>query len=297
MAYVAYVTQLKNVRKHPNADRLLMAEVFGNQIVVSTDYSEGQLGVYFPVDGQLSEEFVIQNHLARKLKDGTPDSGYMDIDKRNVTAIKLRGEKSEGLFLPMTCLAYTGINIDAFRLGDQITEINGKIICQKYIPRCNHGQGQVSQGNKTRKKRVNIAPLFAEHADTEQLAYNLSAFKAGDEVEITLKMHGTSQRTGYLPVLKGYKRSLWDIIARKQGKPVYDWDYVTGTRRTVIESFGKEGGFYGDNEFRKQHEDAFRGKLWKGETVYYEVVGFTNTGTPIMSDVSNKKLNDKEFVR
>ena len=37
-----------------------------------------------------------------------------------------------------------------------------------------------------------IAPLFTEHCDTEQLAYNLSAFKPGDEIEITLKMHGTS---------------------------------------------------------------------------------------------------------
>ena len=46
-----------------------------------------------------------------------------------------------------------------------------------------------------------------KHADTEQLAYNLGAFKVGDEIEITLKMHGTSQRTGYLPVLKGYRRS------------------------------------------------------------------------------------------
>jgi hypothetical protein len=35
----------------------------------------------------------------------------------------------------------------------------------------------------------------------------------------------------------------------------------------------------------------------KGETVYYEVVGFTTNGTPIMSDASNKKLNDKEFIK
>jgi hypothetical protein len=35
----------------------------------------------------------------------------------------------------------------------------------------------------------------------------------------------------------------------------------------------------------------------KGETVYYEVVGFTTTGQPIMGDVNNKKLNDKEFIK
>jgi hypothetical protein len=31
--------------------------------------------------------------------------------------------------------------------------------------------------------------------------------------------------------------------------------------------------------------------------VYYEVVGFTDTGAPIMAECANKKLNDKEFVK
>jgi hypothetical protein len=153
----------------------------------------------------------------------------------------------------------------------------------------------VSGGNKTRKHKVPTAPLFKEHADTEQLAYNLSAFKVGDEIEITLKMHGTSQRTGYLPVLKGYKRTFLDWLFRREGKPVYDYGYVSGTRRTVLEDY--EGGYYGSNEFREQHSKTFESKLWKGETVYYEVVGFTTAGVPIMGDANNKKLNDKEFIK
>lgn len=295
MAYVAYVTTLKNITKHPNADRLLIAEVFGNKTIVSNEYKEGQIGVYFPVDGQLSEEFVVQNHLARKLRDGTEDTGYMDIEKRNVGAIKLRGEKSEGLFLPLSCVAYTGVDLAMLNEGDVFTELNGHSICQKYIPARKNYSEYRAKGNRTRKKKVNIAPLFLEHADTEQLAYNLGAFKSGDEVEITLKMHGTSQRTGYLPVLKGYKRSLWDRITRKEGKPIYEWGYVSGTRRTILKNF--EGGFYGNDEFRKTHEDVLYGKLWKGETVYYEVVGYTTDNKPIMGDASNKKLNDKEFVK
>jgi hypothetical protein len=140
-----------------------------------------------------------------------------------------------------------------------------------------------------------IAPLFTEHADTEQLAYNLGAFKPGDEIEITLKMHGTSQRTAHLPVFKGYKRTFWDKLLRREGTPIYDWGYVSGTRRTVLENF--EGGYYGSNEFREAHSKFFEGKLWKNETVYYEVVGFTHTGAPIMATADNKKLNDKDFIK
>ena len=139
-----------------------------------------------------------------------------------------------------------------------------------------------------------MAPLFTEHADTEQLAYNLGAFKPGDEIEITLKMHGTSQRTGYLPVFKGYKRTFKDWLLRRNGKPIYDWGYVSGTRRTVLDNY--DGGYYGSNEFREQHSKTFEGKLWKGETVYYEVVGFTHTGAPIMAEGNNEKLG-KDFVK
>ena len=298
--YKAYITALSNVRPHPNADKLRLADVFGNTVCVSLDYYEGQVGLYLPSDGQISVEFGEKNNLLRKKDDaGNNIGGYIDAVKRNITAIRLRGEKSDGLFLPLSCLNYCYAHGDAsieLRVGDVIDGVvNGHDICTKYIPRTNHRQGHVSEGNKTRKKRAATAPLFAEHADTEQLAYNLGAFKAGDEIEITLKCHGTSQRTGYLPVLKGYKRTLLDRILRREGKPIYDWGYVSGTRRVVLENY--EGGFYGDNTFREQHSKMFEGKLNKGETVYYEVVGFTTSGAPIMGSVDNKKMQDKEFIK
>lgn len=312
MSYCGYVTTLKNVRPHPNADRMKLADCFGNTVCVGLDAAEGEIGVYFPVDGQLSVEFCqVHDLMRRKDENGNPAGGYLDPEKRNIKAVKLRGEKSDGLFMPFSCLAYTGVNLDDIDVGDTITTVNGHEICQKYIPKSNSKAHQNS-GNKTRKRKDPIAPLFQEHADTEQLAYNLSAFKPGDEIEITLKMHGTSQRTAYLPVFKGYNDSFgcWAGNAirhllnkmgayhgedRHDGKPIYDWGYVTGTRRVVLDDF--DGGFYGSNEFRKQHADFFEGKLWKGETVYYEVVGFTHTGAPIMASASNSKVSDKEFTK
>ena len=292
--YNAYVTRIKNLRKHPNADRLQLGECFGNTVCVSLDYVDNQLGLYLPCDGQLSVEFAEANNLLRKKDDaGNSIGGYMDPNKRNVTAIRLRGEKSDGLFLPLTCLESFG-DVSTLKEGDVINTFNGHEICCKYIPRRNHRQGHVSDGNRTRKKKVDVAPLFAEHADTEQLAYNLGAFKPGDEIEITLKMHGTSQRTGYLPIFKGYKRTFKDWLLRRDGKPIYDWGYVSGTRRTVLDNY--DGGYYGSNEFREQHSKTFEGKLWKGETVYYEVVGFTHTGAPIMAEGNNEKLG-KDFVK
>ena len=319
MAYFGYITTLKNVRPHPNADRMKLADCFGNTVCVGLDAVDGDVVIYFPTDGQLSVEYCEYNNLVRKKdENGNNIGGYLDPDKRNIRTIKLRGEKSDGLVMPLESLAFCfevnnpDVGVMNLSVGDRIDVVNGHEICKKYIPRSNARVGKVSDGNKTRKKKVPVAPLFVEHADTEQLAYNLGAFKSGDEIEITLKMHGTSQRTAYLPVFKGYKKDFWGRIlncvkpnsefakklikrAENFATPIYDWGYVSGTRRTVLDNY--DGGYYGSNEFREQHSKFFEDKLWKGEEVYYEVVGFTHTGVPIMATADNKKLNDKEFVK
>lgn len=297
--YKAYITTLKNVRKHPNADKLLLADCFGNTVCVSLDYTEGMVGVYFPTDGKLSEEFCAQHNLVRKKdENGVNIGGYLDPEKRNITAIKLRGEKSDGLFMPISCLDYcfdVAVAEDVLNVGDTIDVVNGHLICEKYIPKKANRTSAGGAGTRAhRRAKRSIAPTFFEHADTEQLAYNLAAFKPGDLVEITLKMHGTSQRTGYLKVFKGMKRTFWDKIFRREGTEIYDWGYVSGTRRTVLDDF--EGGFYGSNAFREIHAKQFEGKLRKGETVYYEVVGFTDTGAGIMGAGNNEKLG-KDFVK
>ena len=296
--YKAYITYVKNIRPAENSDFLNACEVFGNTTIIDKTITEDTLVLYLPSDGQISIEFGEKNNLFRKKDDaGNNIGGFVDPVKRNITAIRLRGNRSDGLVLPISCLNYCYTHGDAsaeLRAGDIINgTLNGHEICCKYIPRTNHRSSNMS-GNKTRKKKKPIAPLFTEHCDTEQLSYNLNVFRPGDQIEITLKMHGTSMRTGYLPVLKGYKRTFLDKIFHREGKPIYKYDYISGTRRTVLEDF--EGGFYGSNAFRKQHHDKFIGKLHKGEEIYYEVVGFTHTGAPIMAEGNNEKLG-KDFVK
>ena len=290
-----FVVEIKELKPHTNADKLQLATFFGETVIVGLDTKIGDIGIYFPCDLQLSEEYCDINDLCRKKADGTAGNGYLEREKRNIKAISLRGEKSYGLYAPLKSLEYTGVNLDELNVGDTINIVNGHDICNKYIPRTNPRRGSAAAGNKTRKKKAAVAPLFTEHADTEQLAYNLGAFKPHDEIEITLKMHGTSGRTARLPVLKKYKRTLWEILTGKEGTPIYDDGYVSGTRRVVLENY--EGGFYGDNSFREKHSKVFEGKLMKGETVYYEIVGFTDSGAPIMGDANNNKLNDKEFLK
>lgn len=210
--YCAYITTIKELRKHSNADRLQCATVFGSNVIVDLSYTEGMRVVYFPVDGQLSEEFATDNNLVRKKDEqGNNIGGYLDPDKRNITALKLRGEKSDGLVLPIRVLEkYT--DISKLKDGDQITVLDGHEICRKYIPRANRrrgGGGYNKAVNKKEQKETVSYPFFAEHTDTAQLAYNQNAFRPGDTIYLTQKLHGTSFRVSNAIEVTRKKRPGW----------------------------------------------------------------------------------------
>ncbi len=300
MSYCAYVTRIKTIRKHSNADRLQVATVFGNDVIVGLNVKKNDLMVYFPTDGRLNIEYCKKNKLLReKDAEGNNIGGYMDESKCHVTTIKLRGERSDGLLMPLSSLdSFTDIN--TLKEGNTIDILNGVLICEKYIPRGSKNKSEGSPKGKKKKKVSTISyPFFDEHIDTSQLAYNTHQFKEGDLCYITLKMHGTSQRTAntlkeenkrfpYL-IYKGLKLLNINI------KPKKTWGYVSGTRRTVLKNFN--GGYYGNDSFRQNWHDFFVGKLRKGEEIFYEVVGYTQGSQTIMPECSNTRTKDKQFIK
>ena len=290
MAYCGYVITVKELRPHPNADKLQLLGVFGTETCVGLDVKLGDRGVYFPTDGQLSEEFCrVHDLVRRKDENGNAAGGFLEPGKRNIKAIKLRGERSDGLYLPISCLEYTGANLEDFADGDTISIVNKHEICQKYIPRSNK-VATVPNGNKARKKKAKDEfPYFVEHIDTPQLRFNMSMFKEGDIICLTEKIHGTSSRHS-LALCKKKENIFTKLFGRKN-----KYKFVNGTRRTLITD--NSSGFYGTNEFRTKWGNKLKDKLYPGEEVFGEIAGFLENGTPIMGKCNNKKTNDKEFLR
>lgn len=295
--YCAYVTTLKGLRKHSNADRLQCVEVFGQNVIVDLSYKDGQKVVFFPSDGQLSEEYAKDNNLVRmKDENGNNIGGYMDAEKRNVTAIRLRGEKSEGLVLPIESLSKY-VDVTKLKDGDQITVIGGHEICRKYIPKSNRRCNNSRKNSDKKKKDNSISyPFFEEHKDTAQLAYNMSAFKPGDTIYITRKLHGTSART--MKTIKVTKKNnVFRRFLHMKPKCEKEVSVVTGSRRVVLKDMNSTDGYYSDNTFRKKYHDLLKDKLPEGFEIFYEIVGYVNETTPIMGTVSNSKVKDKEFKK
>lgn len=87
--YCAYITTIKEIRKHSNADRLQCATIFGSNVIVDMSYKEGMKIIYFPVDGQLSAEFATDNNLVRKKdENGNNIGGYLDPEKKKYHSTK-----------------------------------------------------------------------------------------------------------------------------------------------------------------------------------------------------------------
>jgi hypothetical protein len=293
MSYKAIVTRLRNVRPHPNADRVKLATCHGNQVVVGLNNEEDQLGVYFPCDGQLSHEFCHSNNLYRDVtkNKNSSEKGMFD-DNRRVRAQKFRGEISDGFWVPHNNFDFIGspLLIDE---GYEFDEIRGTIICNKYINPNTVNASNQNQGKKTKSARTSI--MFKEHFDTGHFGRHLSDFKDDEIFVITEKVHGTSGRVGH--VLVDRKLTWKDRLAKFLGVNVNEetWGYLNGTRRVVLEE--TSGTQYHDPTIREKAFKLFDGNLRKGETVYFEIVGYETDGRPIMPSVDTTKLGDKEFTQ
>jgi hypothetical protein len=123
--YSAIVCKV-NTRPHPNADRLLLGTAHGYQVVVGLDTQDGELGVFFAADGQLSEQMCEANDLIGYTDPETGErKGGFFAKNRRVRSQKFRGEKSDGYWTSLSSLSWTGANLSDLREGDQFTELNG----------------------------------------------------------------------------------------------------------------------------------------------------------------------------
>lgn len=285
----AHIVVLSGVEKHPNADRLQKAKVFGSGIVVGLDAKDGDIGVYFQSGLALDLVFASSNDLIRRKnpETGAPEGGMLDTNCR-IRTQKFRGESSDGLFLPLDSLMLAGVSphvVKELVPGDYFDEIDGIPICSKYIIPVKNTGGATSKLPKTQG-----SIMFKEHYDTAQLRFNLHTFTDKDYIIVTEKLHGTSQRIANvqkLNVLTGIKKFIANLLGLAT-EYVY-WEDMVGTRRTVVKSDG-----YYSKDFRYEASKPFFGRLQKGETIYYEVVGYAGDKA-IMGTVDNEKLGP-EFV-
>jgi len=297
MNHKAIIAKVDRIVPIPGADRIQVAYVLGESVVVSKDVDVGFLGVFFPVDLQLSEDYCRNNNLFRDSEKNldTSKKGFFE-NSRRVRCQPFLKVKSQGYFADLSTLDYLyngipGTTSMSLKLGDQLDEIDGVRFCEKYVSEKAKRKGS----NSVKQSKANAYPLFDKHVDSAQFKHVAGTIEAGSLIYFHNKRHGTSFRVGKLkrkvdlPKWKTFVNNFVQLFPTET-----DYQMVVGSRNVVIECQEKEG-WHGKESFRFDVAKEIYPFLEDGMIVYGEIVGFVN-GSPIMPNGDIKSLKDKQFT-
>jgi len=274
--YCATVIRIHNLVDCIGLDKLVSIPAFGYSALVSKDHHIGEIGVLFVTETELSDDFCRANNLYRdaELNTDKEQSGYIE-NNRRVKSLKLRGNTSTALFMPLSCFAYLGANFEDFKEGDTFTHINGNEVCRKYVIK---EIRQYSKGNKVSKKKFSRVESihFIEHYDTENYWRNKHKIKDNDWIIVTAKLHGSSGRFGNTIVKR--RLSIMDRVAKFLGVKVQEteFDTLAGSRR-VIKDIKSNDNFdhYYDCDLWNQKLQEIKDIIPKNIQIFGELIGWS----------------------
>lgn len=165
---VVPVAEVQNIREHPNADALLLCDILGWQLVIGKDngYYNGQHIVYVPPDTIVPEYLSDQLHVTQYLS------------KQRVRAVKLRGEPSYGLTIPIP-------EGKEWKIDENVADYFG---LKKYYPPVRQQAGDAMPEH----------PLFYRYTEIENLRNYPYVLEDDEDVSITEKIHGMNVRIGMI---------------------------------------------------------------------------------------------------
>ena len=290
--YCATIVEITNLIALDNCDNLVHTSIMGNLVIVSNQTKTGDIGLYFPVECQLQKEYLSNNNLYRnnELNIDIAKKGYFEENGR-VRCAKFRGNKSEGLFMPINSIDF--ITKIYPNIGTNFNKINGINICDKYVIVSKTKSPSLNMKNKGESKLLDNQ--FKFHVDTEQFYKNLDQINLSDTISITYKMHGTSLVSSYLLCKKPLK--WYEKLLKKVGVNIIDkhYDYIYSSRKVIKNPNMKH--YYNEDIWGIAHE-KLKPFLTKGMTIYAEIVGYLPSGAYIQKkyDYGCKDKEHKIFI-
>lgn len=278
--YAATIVRIEHLNSLENSDNLLGAPLLGMQAIVSKDTEVGTIGVLFVAETQLSDEYAARNNLYRhhEFNEDKEKTGFIE-DNRRVKAIKLRGNRSDALFMPLSSLAYTKVDLSDFKVGDAFEELKGHEICKKY--QVKRKSFPTHEKNKHKVFNRVDEKMFPRHYDTDQYYRVLDTFKPYTEIIVTQKLHGCLLRFSYIPVRR--KLSLVEKLVGKLGVNIMmeEYDHIYGSNRVIKDANNKNQQHFYDHDIWTEVGKKFDDMVPQNFIVYGELIGWTPDGAPI----------------
>lgn len=279
--YAGTVVKIANIIPLENCDNVVGTTIFGFQAIVGKNTQVGDLGVVFPAETQLSEEYCMNNNLFRdenRNKDVT-EKGYIE-NSRRCKAVKFRGHTSSCLFMPLKSLDFIlGKRVTQLVEGDTFDSIQDIEICRKYVikeptERRNH-QAQPKRFNRVDTK------FIPQHFDTENYFRNDRNVAPEADIIVTQKLHGTSIRIANTIVLR--KLTWRERLAKWFGIKVQETEYdlVQGSRKVIKDVTNPYHDHFYTEDIWSIEGQKLKGLLPENFIIYGEIIGFTSDGAEI----------------
>lgn len=267
------IVKIQEIVSHGNADRLELAKISGWQVVTGKgNFRVGQLALYVPVDS------ILPNSLEMRL---FPPGSKITLKKGRVRSIKIRGQMSQGMLIPLVDLNDELIaqgKLEMLKDGGNAQFFEGEdwaddLGVTKYEPPESSTPG-LMRAKAASKNQIN--PNFKKYTDIENIKWYTDVFAEGEQVYISEKLHGTSARYGYVPRhFQGFMAPVraavvgflakWGIMKSHQ--------FVFGSRNCQLHT-GSNKSWYKEDVYSKiLVQEDIKKKLKPGESVYGEIVG------------------------
>lgn len=292
--YLSKIVKIDTFRKHSDPDvvKLKCTTIDGFNIITGID-SEPGLYVYFPGLSQINNDFLSFANLYRhKELNKDPEQSGMFEDNGRVKSIRLRGELSEGFIIPVVVLqnyilSVTNKELDNITDGIEFdaVEHDGKEfwISKKYLPKRTYTRGSGGGGKVTKKLPKGVDRVredqFRFHYDTLLIKKAPHVLNPDSLIQISAKIHGTSGISAN--VLCHQKLNWKQKIAKWLTGASFDkYDYLYSSRTVIKNKYYNANvgnGYYGIDVWAEA-DKVVRPHLEKGQTAYYEIVGFLPNG-------------------
>ena len=191
---IVEVCRVKDVKEHPNTDRLEILQIKGWDVVAGKDsVKKDDLVVFIPPDAVLPERLHKHLNITKYCAELPKNADGSRPTARRVKAARLRGVPSYGTIMPMNSLIDYLMDGDHYTPEDILNEyVEGKDACEalgitKWEPPIKATQGDAERDH----------PRFHKYTNIENWRNHPDLFTPDDIVICTEKIHGTNCRVGF----------------------------------------------------------------------------------------------------
>lgn len=262
-----------SIEPHQNADALELANVRGWQCVVRAgEFQTGDLVVYIEIDTWVPHD------VAPFLSKGHEPKTYEGIVGERLRTIRLRGELSQGLILPLSVLDTTQWGMDFYE-GQDVTKVLGVRKWHAPIPAALAGEFLPWPSEIPKTDQENVQNIYSELNDLLDQPWIVEEKLDGSSCTIYKKKDGTvgiCSRNWELKLNEANANNAFILAARRQR--LFD-AIASFPRRIAIQAElcgpGIQGNIYNLNEPKLFVFDVY----WIDDSCYathHERIGVLN---------------------